>query len=120
MLFAARPQRGTVVTFPRLYGLLFFLEFTVDFVFLFFSCLFSHFHVLTLLHVRHFTGSLVLPQEGFTPGLCPAVPAWARCAVDSSYLPRTSLHHPMFLGPYVFLFLGFRPVLAEAHPQLTL
>lgn len=76
-------------------------------LFLFFSCLFSHFHVLTLLHVRHFTGSLVLPQEGFTPGLCPAVPTWARCAVDSSYLPRTSLHHPMFLGPYVFLFSEF-------------
>ena len=45
----------------------------------------------------------------------PAIPSWARHVAVPSQLPLTALHHLVFLGVRVSLFLGSCPVLAEAR-----
>ena len=54
--------------------------------------------------------------EGVSPSRpSPAIPSRAGHVAVPSQLPLTALHCPVFLGVCVSLFLGSRPVLAEAH-----
>lgn len=107
-----------MVTFLLSCGLWFFLEFAFDFVFSLLphpppSCACSS------LPLRS-AGSLIFLAEASSPGLCPAVPAWAECAVALSQPPGTSFHHQCLLGLMFSSFWVDVLVSAGAHPQLAL